>query len=93
MREKWKEFENDLENNLEYAKHAIFATEPSSVKVAKTSREKPKNQKFEKFSKCFSQLESLPAIESQGELWKSLCTLRDWTFHPQTSLHTEPQET
>ena len=53
MREKWKEFENDLENNLEYAKHAIFATEPSSVKVAKTSREKPKNQKFENFLSVF----------------------------------------
>ena len=32
MREKkWKVFENDLENNPQYAKHAIFVTEPSQI--------------------------------------------------------------
>ena len=66
MREKWEEFENDLENNPQYAKHAIFMTEPSRMKVAKTSREKPKNQKFENFSKYFSRLGHWPA----SELWK-----------------------
>ena len=39
----------------------------------------------EKFSKCFSRLEGLPVRESQAEPQKSLCTLRDWTFHSRTS--------
>ena len=90
---KRKVFENDLENNPQYAKHAIFTTEPSCMKVAKTSLEKPRNQKFEKFSKCFSRLESLPMRESRGEPRKSLYTPRNWTFYPWTSRHIEPRET
>ena len=47
---------------------------------------------FEKFSKCFSRLEVPLARESRSELWKSLCTSRDWTFHHRTSRQPEPQK-
>ena len=42
-------------------------------------------KRFEKFAKCFSQLEVSLARESRVEPRKSLCTPRDWTFHSQTS--------
>ena len=44
---------------------------------------------FEKFSKCFSQLEVPLTRESRSELWKSLCTPCDWTFHLQKSRQPE----
>ena len=48
----------------------------------------PKHSKTEfwkKFSKCFSQLEGLPATKSRAKPQKSLSTPRDWTFHSRTS--------
>ena len=41
---------------------------------------------------CFSRLEVLSARESWHKPRKSLCTLRDKSFHPQTSHQTEPRE-
>ena len=58
-----------------YLKHAIFATETSRQKVARSSRQNTQGQKFENFSKCFSRLEGLPASESRAEPRKSLSEL------------------
>ena len=66
-------------------KHAIFATETSRQKVARSSRQNTQGQKFENFSKCFSRLEGLPASESRAEPRKSLSEPRNWTFHSRTS--------
>ena len=44
-----KNFEKNFENNPQYAKHAIFATETSRQKVAKSSRQNTQRQKFENF--------------------------------------------
>ena len=66
-------------------KHAIFATETSRQKVARSCRQNTQGQKFENFSKCFSRLEGLPASESRAEPRKSLSNPRDWTFHSRTS--------
>ena len=49
-----------------------------------------KDKIVKKFSKCFSQLESLPARESRAESRKYLCTPRDWTFHSRTSCQKQP---
>ena len=57
------------------AKHAIFATGSSRHTVASSSRQKTQDQNFEKFSKCFSRLEGLPASESRAEPRKSLSEL------------------
>ena len=49
-----------------------------------------KDKNFEKFSKCFSRLEGLPASESRAEPQKSLSNPRDWTFHLRTSCQNWP---
>ena len=76
-----KSFKNCLRN----AKHAFFATEVSRQQVARASRQNTQRQNCEKFSKCFSRLEGLPARESWAEPRKSLCNPRNWTFHSRTS--------
>ena len=53
----------------------------SLVQDAKTLKDK----NLKKFTKCFSQLEGLPARELRAELWKSLSNPCDWTFHSRTS--------
>ena len=68
-----------------YLKHAIFATETSRQKVARSSRQNTQGQKFENFSKCFSRLEGIPASELRAEPRKYLSKPRDWTFHSRTS--------
>ena len=73
-------------------KHAIFATETSRVQVARTSRQNTKKKILKKFSKCFSRLEVPLTRESRTEPRKSLCTPRDWTFHPRTSHQPEPRK-
>ena len=60
-----------------FSKHAIFATETSRQKVARSSHQNTQGQKFENFSKCFSQLEGLPTSESRAEPRKSLSNPRD----------------
>ena len=88
LREKWgrqwivtKKFEGKLKKSLKtdpvFAKHAIFATEVSRQQVTKSSRQNTQRQNCEKFSKCFSRLEGLPARESWVEPRKSLCTPRN----------------
>ena len=77
--------EKNFKNSLRNAKHAFFATEVSRQQVARSSRQNTQRKNCEKFSKCFSQMEGLPARESRAELRKSLCTPRDWTFHSRTS--------
>ena len=52
-----------------------------------------KTKILKNFSKCFSPLEGLPARKSGGKPRKSLCNSCDWTFHPQTSHHSESRET
>ena len=47
-----------------YAKHTFFATEVSRQQDARSSRQNTQRQNCEKFSKCFSRLEGLPARES-----------------------------
>ena len=49
-----------------------------------------KDKNLKNFSKCFSRLEGLPARQSPGVPRKSLCTLRDWTFHSRTSRQNRP---
>ena len=83
--EKWK----GLKTNQFCAKHAIFVTELSRVQVARASRQNTWKKTFEKFSKCFSRLEVPLTRESRTEPRKSLCTPRDWTFHPRTSRQPE----
>ena len=68
-----------------FAKHAFFATEVSHQQVARSSHKNTQRQNCEKFSKCFSRLEGLPARELQAEPRKSLCTPRNWTLHSRTS--------
>ena len=68
-----------------FAEHAIFVTEVSRQQVARSSCQNTQGQNFEKFSKCFSWLEGLPARESRAEPRKSLSNPRDWTFHLRTS--------
>ena len=58
-----------------------WVTNKSPGLAAKTLKDK----NVKKFSKCFSQLEGLPARESWAKPWKSLCTPCDWTFHSRTS--------
>ena len=56
----------------------------------------PKHSKtkiWKKISKCFSQLEGLPARESRAEPRKSLSNPRDWTFHSRTSRQKWPAST
>ena len=74
-----------LKTALISAKHAIFATETSRQRVARSSRQNTLGRKYENFSKCFSRLEGLPASESRAEPRKSLSEPRDWTFHSRTS--------
>ena len=74
-----------LKTALISAKHAIYATGVSRHTVASSSRQNTQEQNFEKFSKCFSRLEGLPASESRAEPRKSLSEPRDWTFHSRTS--------
>ena len=73
--EQSQKFEGKLKNGLKtdpvFAKHAIFATEVSRKQVAKSSRQNTQRQDCEKFSKCFSRLEGLPARESRVEPRKS----------------------
>ena len=87
-RENWK----GLKTDTFCAKHVIFVTETSHVRVARTSRQNTKKKTLEKFSKCFSRLEVPLARESRTELRKSLCTPRDWTFHSRTSRKPEPRK-
>jgi len=47
---------------------------------------------FEKFSKYFLWLEVPLTRESRIEPQKSLCTPRDWTFHPRTNHQSEPRK-
>ena len=77
--------EKNFENSLRNAKHAFFATKVSRQQVARSSHQNTQRQNCEKFSKCFSWLEGLPVRKSWAEPQKSLCTLRDWTFHSRTS--------
>ena len=56
-------------------------TESSRVLVAKTLGKKL----LKKFSQCFSRLEVPLTRESRTEQQKSLCTFRNWTFHPRSS--------
>ena len=83
-RKNWR----DLKTDPVFAKHELFATEVSRQQVARSSRQNTQRKNCEKFSKCFSQMEGLPARESRAELRKSLCTPRDWTFHSQASRQT-----
>ena len=53
--------------------------------AAKSSCQNTQRQNCEKFSKCFSRLEGLPARESRAEPRKFLCTSCDWTIHSRTS--------
>ena len=85
-RENWKGLKK---TDPFYAKHTIFATETSRVPVARTLGRKL----LKKFSKCFSRLEVPLTRESWTEPRKSLCTPRDWTFHPWTSRQSEPRKT
>ena len=48
--------------------------------VARASHQNTQSENCEKFSKCFSRLEGLPARESRAKPQKSLCTPHDWTF-------------
>ena len=57
-----------------------------------SSRQNTSKKTFEKFSKCFLRLEVPLVRESQIEPRKSLCTPRDWTFHPRTSRQPEPRK-
>ena len=74
-----------IKNSLWNAKHACFTTEVSRQQVARSGCQNTQRQNCEKISKCFSQLEGLPAKELRAEPRKSLCTPRDWTFHSRTS--------
>ena len=85
----WKRFKNCPH----CAKHAFFATEVSCQQDARSSRQNTQRQNFEKFSKCFSRLEGLPARESRAEPRKSLSNPRDWTFHSRTSRQKWPAKT
>ena len=69
--------EKDLKTASIFAKHAFFATEVSRHTVASPSRQSTQGQNFEKFIKCFSRLEGLPASESRAEPRKSLSNPRD----------------
>ena len=84
-----KKFEGKLKKILkttpDFAKHAFFVTEVSRQQDARSTRQNTQRQNCEKFSKCISQLEGLPAREPRAEPQKSLCNPRDWTFHAQTS--------
>ena len=53
--------EKDLKTVPVFAKHVFFATEVSRQQDARSSRQNTQRQNFEKFSKCFLRLESLPA--------------------------------
>ena len=91
----WGKIENGfvffLKNWLIFAKHAIFATETSCQPVARVTHQNTSSLKiWKKISKCFSQLEVSLARESRAEPRKSLCTLRDWTFHSRTSRQNQP---
>ena len=57
----------------------------SRQQEVRSSRQNTQRQNFEKFSKCFSRLEGLPARESRAEPRKSLSNPRAWTFHSRTS--------
>ena len=72
--------EKDLKTAPVFAKYAFFATEVSRQQDARSSRQNTQRQNFEKFSKCFSRLEGLPASESRPEPRKSLSNPRDWTI-------------
>ena len=87
-RENWK----GLKTDPFCAKHVIFVTETSHVHVARTSRQNTKKKTLKKISKRFLQLEVPLARESRTEPQKSLCTPRNWTFHPRTSRQPEPQK-
>ena len=70
-------------------KEIVFETQNTHFswlkQVARASRQNSQSQNYEKFSKCFSQLEGLLARELWTEPQKSLCTPHDWTFHSWTS--------
>ena len=53
-----------LKTDLVFAKHVFFETEVSCQQVARSSCQNTQRQNYEKFSKCFSQLEGLPERES-----------------------------
>lgn len=82
-------FETSIEEEPFCATHAIFATESSRVLVSRANRQNTWKKNFEKFSNFFLRLEVPLMRESRSELWKSLCTPRDWTFHPRTSCQHE----
>ena len=89
-----REKQKSLKTAPVFPKHAIFANETSRQKIARSSHQNTQGQKFEKkISKCFSQLEGLPASESQAEPQKSLSKSRDWTFHSRTSRQKWPTKT
>ena len=77
LRENWKVLKTD-----------IFAQNTRFSRLSQVARKLPgpatrtlERTTFEKFSKCFLQLEVLLARELWSEPRKSLCTPRDWTFH------------
>ena len=86
-RENWKRFKNcpyfcqthDFRDLIEL---------PTSRQVKPLKDLKTKFWK--KLSKCFSQLEGLPARESRAEPRKSLSNPRDWTFHLRISRQNRP---
>ena len=89
-RENWKRFKNCPY----FCQTRVFC----DLRESPTSRQfkPPKHSKtkvWKKFSKCFSQLECLPASESQAEPRKYLSNPRDWTFHSRTSRQKWPAKT
>ena len=83
LREKWEDSEQSqkFEGKTEKVLKTIFETQNTHFsrlrQVDTASRQNIQRQNCEKFSKCFSRLEGLPARESRAEPRKSLCTPRD----------------
>ena len=82
---------------LEKVLKTVFETQNTrfSWLIQVTSRQghPPKHFKpkvLKKLAKCFLPLEISLARESRAKSRKSLCTLRDWTFHLRTSRQNPP---
>ena len=87
-RENWKGLKTDhFWQNTRFSRLNQVAYKSPGL-AAKTLERKT----YEKISKFFLRLEVPLARELRTKLRKSLCTLRDWTFHPQKSHQPEPRK-
>jgi len=87
-RENWKVLKTDqFTQNMRFSRLSQVTFKLPGL-AARTLERKT----FEKISKYFSRLEVPLVRESWSEPWKSLCTPRNWTFHPGTNRQPEPRK-